>query len=156
MNRSLNYLIILTLFLSFIISCSSIPKKELDEAKIAIEESEKVNANKYSPEVLKSAKTEYDAAQAEVKKEEYDKAKEKAISAKKNGWKAYFQSLTEFNKSEKATTQKTKDDAKSSHADVAVPDKYNQADQLFTEAQQEMEKVNALSQKLKKLEKKEK
>lgn len=138
----------------FLISCSTIPKKEISEAELAIKESEKINANKYAPTQLNNAKTDLEEAKKLVVEEKNDEAKNKAITAKDKGWQAYFLSIAEFSKNENESTTKSMNEAKASYADKLVPDKYNQAKGLYDEVQQELEQLKQLEAKLKKLEEK--
>ncbi len=136
----------------FILSCSSIPKKEIHNAEIAIKESEKVNANKYAPEELKNAKEYLSNAQKQVVEGNNDKAKNKAIVAEEMAWKSYFKSLDEFTKSKNSSMKKSMDDAVTSHADKLVKEKFQKAQDLFDEVQKELNKLEILSEKLKKVE----
>lgn len=136
----------------FILSCSSIPKKEIHNAEIAIKESEKVNANKYAPEELKDAKEYLNNAQKQVVEGNNDKAKNKAIVAEEMAWKSYFKSLDEFTKSKNSSMKKSMDDAVISHADKLIKEKFQKAHNLFDEVQKELNKLEIFSEKLKKVE----
>ncbi|MBU1076336.1 MAG: DUF4398 domain-containing protein [Spirochaetes bacterium] len=141
------------LFCSIILiisSCSSIPKKELHEAEIAIQESEKINANKYAPVELQDAKKYLDQAEKQVIEGENEKARNKAIVAKEMGWTAYFRSVNEFARDENESTKSSMDAAKESHADKVVADKFDQALKLYNEMQKDLETLKNLSEKLRK------
>ena len=140
--------VILILISLLIASCSSIPEKELNDARMAIRESEKVNSNKYAADELKDAKQYLTTAESHVEKDN-DKAKENAIKAKDMGDKAYFKALAEFTKSQNEGTQKNKEEAKASYADKLVPDKYQEADKLYGEVQKDFEKLKIHSERLK-------
>ena len=159
--------VVLFLITFLIASCSSIPEKELNDARMAIRESEKVNANKYAADELNDAKRYLKTAEAYVEKDDdkaennvveapepgfekdNEKAKVNAIKAKDMGDKAYFKALAEFTKSQNEGTQKNKEEAKASYADKLVPDKYQEADKLYGDVQKDLKKLDILSKRLK-------
>ena len=132
-------------------SCASVPVAELDAAKRAIMESEKINAAKYAPGELDAAKQNYSIATNQVSIKKNKLAKESAIQSKVQGDKAYYKSLDEFVKDQKETTQKSMDEAKESHAEIAAADKYKEAEALFNEAQTEMNKLKMATVNLQQL-----
>ena len=132
---------LLTAILLILGSCASVPVMELDAARRAINESEKINAAKYAPDELAAAKQTLTVATNQVSIKKNKLAKESAIQSKAQGDKAYFKSLDEFTKDQKETTQKSMDEAKDSHADVAASAKYKEAEALFLEAQKDMNKL---------------
>ena len=133
---------------ALIFSCSSIPEKEINEARIAIREAEMVNANKYSQEELNGAKDHFTTATNLVEKDN-DKARENAITAKGMGDAAYYKALMEFIASQNETTKKSQEEAIASHADKVVPEKYQEADSLYGEVKINFEKLRIRSEQLK-------
>lgn len=135
----------------FLAACASIPTMELESARKAIMESEKVNASKYAPEDLENSRQLYAVATNQVSLKKNKLAKESAIRSKSAGDKAYIRSLEEFVKDQQETTQKSKDDSKASNADIAVPEKFNEALALQEEAQKEMNRLKIEMAKLQQL-----
>jgi len=132
-------------------SCATVPRMELADARTAIMTSEKVNAAKYAPEELASAKELYSTATNQVTMKKNKDARLTALQSKSMGDKAYFKALDEFIKDQNDTTQKSLDDAKESHADAAVQDEFNQAQALYDEAQKEMNELKVQSEQLQQL-----
>lgn len=132
----------------FALSCASIPQKEMDDARKIIMESEKINAAKYAPEELQSAKALLSTAENQVKQKENDKAKENAVKSKDEGSKAYYKAIDQFMKDQNEVTLKSREEAQASHADMAVADKYQEAQGLYGDVQKDMEKLKVLSKKL--------
>ncbi len=141
------------LFLSFILfsSCASVPTMELESARKAIMESEKVNAAKYASEELEKSKQLLSTATNQVTLKKNKLAKESAIQSKAHGDKAYIRSLEEFVKDQNETTQKSFDTAKGANADAAVPDTYGEAMALYDEVQKEMNRLKIETAKLQQL-----
>jgi hypothetical protein len=148
MLMNIPFLMVIMFMLS---SCASVPVMELDAAKKAIIESEKINAEKYAPEELNSAKRLYTTATNQVTEKQNKFAKDSAINSKMFGDKAYYKSLDEFIKDQNDGTEKTMSEAKDSHADVAAADKYKEAEALFNEVQQEMNKLKSATVNLQQL-----
>jgi hypothetical protein len=132
-------------------SCASIPTMELESARRAIMESEKVNASKYAPQELESSRQFYSMATNQVSLRKNKLAKESALKSKSAGDKAYVRSLEEFVKDQQETIQKSKEESLSSHADVAVPDKFNEALAFQEEAQKDMNRLKVEMAKLQQL-----
>jgi len=128
--------------------CATIPKAELADARMAILASEKVNAAKYAPDELSSAKQLYSTATNQVTLKKNKDAKQTALASKSRGDQAYFKALDEFIKDQNDTTAKSMEEAKESHADAAVPDEFNQAKDLYDQAQKEMNELKILSVQL--------
>ncbi len=145
----LEFLLSILVFVMFNFICASVPEKELSDARKAIMESEKVNANKYAHDELLEAKQYLETAEKQVENKKNDPAKENALKAKEMGDKAYFKALAEFMKDQNESTKKSMDEAKESHADKLVPDKYQEGEKLYNEAQKDLGKVKILSEKLK-------
>jgi hypothetical protein len=146
---NIKIIILLLLITFYFFSCQSVPTRELDQAREAIRQSEKINAGKYASTELQQAKDYLNTAETQVDKKENEQAKENAVKARKMGDKAYFKALEEFLRAQNESTEKTKQDAKASHADKVVPDKYREAEKLYQESQKDMEKLKILSKKLK-------
>ncbi|MDD5067533.1 MAG: DUF4398 domain-containing protein [bacterium] len=134
---------------SSLIACASLPQKELDDARKAIMESEKINAVKYAPDELQSAKSFLDTAENQVKQKENKQAKENALKSKAMGDKAYYMAIEQFVKDQNEGTAKSMEEAKASHADIAAADQYQDAEKLYSDVQKDMEKLKVLSLKLK-------
>ena len=129
-------------------ACASVPRMELNNARQAIMTSEKINAAKYAPDELSSAKKLYTAATNQVVLKKNKDARQTAILSKAMGDKAYFKALDEFIKDQNDTTRKSMDDAKESHADTAVPDEFARAQTLYDEAQRQMNELKVMSGQL--------
>ncbi|MCX7882840.1 MAG: DUF4398 domain-containing protein [Brevinematales bacterium] len=69
--------------------CSSVPKKELEEAKAAIEKARAVDASLFASSELAAAQNDYDAANKFVEGKKNKEAKEKALSSKQKAEEAY-------------------------------------------------------------------
>ncbi|URA09742.1 LysM peptidoglycan-binding domain-containing protein [Thermospira aquatica] len=69
--------------------CSSVPKKELEEAKKAIEQAQAVDAALFASSELAAAQNDYDAANKFVENKKNKEAKEKAVSSKQKADEAY-------------------------------------------------------------------
>ena len=54
-----------------------------------------------------------------------------------------------FITSQDETTKKSQEEAKASHADKVVPDKYQEADELYTDVKINLEKLRVRSEQLK-------
>ncbi len=152
---TLKRIILLLLIISnvfILISCSGLQKK-IDAAEAAIRESEKVNAAKYAPKVLGNAKDRLQTAKDQQQLKKNKDAEKNADRAKYLGDDAYSKSLTRFVKDQNETTRMKMNDAKAVHADKLFPEKFNKAKTLYDDVQIDFKKVNALSKKLKQLEK---
>lgn len=142
-------LALIVLLLIYFTSCSSIPKKEIDDAEMAIQESEKINANKYAPEQLNAAKEDLETAKQKVIDSNNKEAKKQAISAKNKAMQAYFLSIAEFTKDTQQGLDLSMQTAKDAHSDTQAPNKFNEAKSLYNEIQKEMEDLKNLEAKLK-------
>lgn len=71
------------------VGCSSVPKKELEEAKAAIEKARAVDAALFASSELAAAQNDYDAANKFVENKKNKEAKEKAVSSKQKAEDAY-------------------------------------------------------------------
>lgn len=80
--------LVLLLALWFV-GCSSVPKKELEEAKAAIEKAQAVDASLFASSELAAAQNDYDAANKFVEGKKNKEAKEKALSSKQKAEEAY-------------------------------------------------------------------
>jgi len=69
--------------------CSSVPKKELEDAKAAIEKAQAVDASLFASSELAAAQNDYDAANKFVENKKNKEAKEKALSSKQKADEAY-------------------------------------------------------------------
>ncbi len=78
-----------TFLLGTLIACNPVPTKQLEEAKAAIEKAESVEAPFYAAGEYKSAKDDYESANALVEEKKNKDAKAKAISSKELAVQSY-------------------------------------------------------------------
>jgi nucleoid-associated protein YgaU len=81
--------ILLVMIAGIMVSCSSAPTKELEEAKAAIERADAVDAESYAKTDIGDAKEDYKQANLFVEASKNDEAKQKAISSKDKAIAAY-------------------------------------------------------------------
>lgn len=143
------YLSLLALFFS---ACKSAPKAEMERAQKAIEEARKVNAPHYAPADFQVARESYDKAEKQILEKEYDEAKKNAIEAEKFAQKSYYASLNNFTTEKKRIVAEAQRKAKSENAHILFAEKFSEVENLEKELKQDIEKLQELSSKLKKLE----
>ncbi|MBU1078398.1 MAG: DUF4398 domain-containing protein [Spirochaetes bacterium] len=151
----MKWFVLLCVF-SFIISCSSLPKKEMDEAKTAIMNSKRVEGPKYAPKTHTEAVTYYSRAEKLVKEEEFEEARTNAVVAKRKGNEAYFYALNEFVQNQNSQTKKARSEAQNVHSQQLFPEKFQSAEEIYNQVQADLDRVKALSKEIKALEKKSK
>jgi len=89
MMRKLMSALLMVVLIGIFAGCSSVPKKELEEAKAAIEKARSVDAALFASSELASAQNDYDAANKFVEQKKNKEAKEKAVASKKAADEAY-------------------------------------------------------------------